>query len=401
VANLKISDYDYPLPAERIARYPLKERDQSRLLIYSGGNISHTIFTNIADYIPGDQLVVFNNTKVIQARLKFVKKSGAHIEVFCLEPADPPDYESAFSQTGSCIWKCLIGNAGKWKNGALTMPITNGSQILLSAEKTGRDGDTFLVHFSWTPASHTFSYILEAAGLTPIPPYLERDPELSDKINYQTIYSKVDGSVAAPTAGFHFTRNVLDSLTNRGMRIMETTLHIGAGTFRPVLGDDIASHIMHKEHFYFTAEMLETLLDYRGRITAVGTTSVRILETIYWLGAKVLAGLTDINNGLFLDQMDACRLPDHYTFQESIEGLLRKFRQDRISKAEGQTQLMILPGYRFRTVDRIITNFHLPRSTLLLLIAAFVGDDWKKIYRYALDNDFRFLSYGDSSLLSI
>lgn len=399
VTAINISDYDYPLPADRIARYPLKQRDQSKLLIYSGGNLSHTVFKNITDYIPADQLIVLNNTKVIQARLKFKKSSGAYIEVFCLEPVEPPDYESAFTKTGTCTWKCLIGNSAKWKSGALIQQIGDDSQALLTAERTGRDNDTFLVHFSWTPALHTFSYILEAIGETPIPPYLERHPVQSDKESYQTVYSKIDGSVAAPTAGFHFTESILKSLTARGTRIMETTLHIGAGTFRPVLADNMAAHIMHKEHFYFTLEFLETMLEYRNRITAVGTTSVRTLESIYWLGVKVLQGLTDVSHTLILDQQDAYRLPGYYSFEMSIYELSKRLRKAGIFRAEGLTQLMILPGYRFRTVDKIITNFHQPRSTLLLLIASFVGDDWKRIYRYALDNDFRFLSYGDSSVL--
>jgi S-adenosylmethionine:tRNA ribosyltransferase-isomerase len=398
--RLNISDFDYPLTCDRIAKYPLREREESKLLIYSGGNISHTSFKNITDFLPADQLMVFNNTRVIQARLKFRKRSGAQIEIFCLEPSEPADYESAFTKTGSCTWKCLVGNAGKWKNKPLTLLVHDGSQTLLSVERTGRDGDTFLIRFSWIPGDQPFSYILEATGQTPIPPYLEREPEQSDKTHYQTIYSKIDGSVAAPTAGFHFTKYILDKLAARGTRILETTLHIGAGTFRPVLADDVTAHIMHREHFYFTPELLENMMEYEGRITAVGTTSVRTLETIYWLGVKVLEESADINHPLILDQKDACRLPGHYSFSESISRLIRGFKKSRTKRAEGLTQLMILPGYRFHAVNKIITNFHLPRSTLLLLIAAFVGEDWKKIYRYALDNDFRFLSYGDSSLLS-
>jgi S-adenosylmethionine:tRNA ribosyltransferase-isomerase len=400
MTQLKISEYDYDLPGDRIARYPLQDRERSRLLVYSRGKISDTIFKNVTDYIPGNQLMVFNNTRVIQARLKYVKDSGARIEIFCLEPVEPADYESAFNKTGSSTWKCLVGNAGKWKQGALTLHIPDGAGIILSAEIYGREDGTFLIHFSWSPGHHPFSHILGVAGMTPIPPYLERDPEQSDKENYQTVYSKVEGSVAAPTAGFHFTRNILDRLAARGTKIMETTLHIGAGTFRPVLGDDVEAHIMHKEHIYFTMDMLETMLEYQGRITAVGTTSVRTLESAYWLGVKLLEGSAAISRPLTLEQWDAYRLPDHYTFEESIDALIRRLKHEGLVRAEAMTQLMILPGYKFRTLNRIITNFHLPRSTLLLLIAAFVGEDWKKIYRYALNHDFRFLSYGDSSLLS-
>jgi len=397
--RIDINDYTYQLPADRIARYPLTERDQSKLLVYSGGQISHTAFTNLPDIIPEKQLLVFNNTRVIQARLLFRKESGARIEIFCLEPYDPPDYHQAFSKQGSCTWKCLVGNAKKWKSGKLQMNIDGMHSVNIKAGHAGTTDGAYLIKFSWEPAGMTFSQLIELAGNTPIPPYLDRDAEGSDKLNYQTVYSKVEGSVAAPTSGLHFTEEVIDRIRSKGNSLLETTLHIGAGTFQPVIKRDISGHVMHKEHIYFTVNMLEQLTAGKDSILAVGTTSVRAIESLYWLGVKSILDSQFFSRGMILEQWDAYELPDSYSIEESFGSLIDYLRNAGYESMEAMTQLLIMPGYRFRLVDRMITNFHLPGSTLLLLIAAFTGNDWKKIYNHALENDFRFLSYGDSSYL--
>jgi S-adenosylmethionine:tRNA ribosyltransferase-isomerase len=347
--------------------------------------------------------MVFNDTRVVQARLIFGKKTGSRIEVFCLEPHEPADYYQAFQQTSKSTWKCLVGNAKKWKSGSLDMEIKQGDGnqkpgISLHAEITGRDTDAFLIRFQWEPGDVSFGEILEVAGHTPIPPYLNRVAEPGDRHTYQTVYSLIDGSVAAPTAGLHFTDAVLEQIDRQGITRLSLTLHVGAGTFQPVSMDDPAKHPMHAEHFYVSRRAVRTLLDHKGEIMAVGTTTTRLLESLYWLGLRLSDRKQSFDLPLFLDQWEAYEIP-RGSREESLRELLRRMEENGLEIIEGITRLMIIPEYTFRMVDRMITNFHQPGSTLLMLVAAFIGDDWKNVYDYALANDFRFLSYGDSSLL--
>jgi S-adenosylmethionine:tRNA ribosyltransferase-isomerase len=405
IHNINISDFTYDLPAERIAKYPLAERDGSKLLVYERGKISHTVFRGLPGLIDQDTLMVFNDTKVILARLKFEKQTGARVEIFCLEPHERADYNLAFQKTSDSEWKCLVGNARKWKGVPLQMELQiEGRQLRLMAEKTGREKDAFLIRFRWEPADIPFGRILENAGTTPIPPYLNREAEKADRTNYQTVYSRANGSVAAPTAGLHFTDSVLKEIAGRGIPTLELTLHVGAGTFQPVIAHKLSDHPMHAEHFFIHRSSIETLLNHKGKILAVGTTTTRVLESIYRMGTRLIGAHPQMDTGFpadreyFLDQWEAYRLPrkDRRT---SLEMLLSHMDENRIELLEGLTRLMIVPGYEFGMVDRLLTNYHQPRSTLLLLIAAFIGEDWRLVYDYALKNDFRFLSYGDSSLL--
>jgi S-adenosylmethionine:tRNA ribosyltransferase-isomerase len=397
--GVDISDYDYSLPADRITKYPLRQRDTSKLLVYQKGHISHTIFKNIASYISPDDLVIFNNTRVIQARFLFNKPTGAAIEIFCLEPKDPPEYKTSLQHETTVTWNCLIGNAKKWKKEPIYRTINyQNKKIVLKAEKLEGIDSTWFVRLSWEPPGYSFREILEMSGSTPIPPYLNREPVPEDKYTYQTVYSRVEGSVAAPTAGFHFIPETLEKIRNQSAGIMELTLHVGAGTFRPVLSSEVTRHIMHSEHIYFEKSDLQRLLDFQGTIMAIGTTSTRILETIYWLGCKVTEQPDLIPDHLYLKQWedhDLALVPK----EKSLEALINYFEKNNIEQYHTYTQLMIIPGYRYMFVDKMLTNFHQPKSTLLLLVSAFVGNDWRKIYHYAMDNDFRFLSYGDSSLL--
>lgn len=403
--SINIADYTYDLPADRIAKYPLKARDSSKLLVYNQGKISQQKFRQIPDLIEDDTLLVFNDTRVVQARLKFEKSTGSKIEIFCLEPFEPGDYNLAFQASSESVWKCLIGNAKKWKTGPIQLYLSSGDkQIKLEAEKTGREKDAFLVRFSWE-ADISFGEILEAAGKTPIPPYLDREAELSDKQSYQTVYSRIDGSVAAPTAGLHFTGPLLETIAARNIPMLNLTLHVGAGTFQPVSADKLEDHPMHAEHFYINRQSIESLLNHTGRILAVGTTSTRILESLYWLGSRLESGKDSEDSGrgsdnssLFIDQWEAYKLPS-IERRKSLENILQYMNDKGLESLEGITRLMIVPGYRFRMVDRLLTNYHQPNSTLLLLVAAFIGEDWKKVYDFAMENEFRFLSYGDSSLL--
>lgn len=353
--------------------------------------------------IPPGVLMVFNDTRVVQARLLFEKSTGAMIEVFCLEPYEPADYYQAFQQTSECTWKCLVGNAKKWKSGTLDMEVDLGAthpvkKITLQAEKTGRDKETFLIRFQWNPGEVSFGEILEKAGHTPIPPYLKRAAEPGDKQTYQTVYSHFEGSVAAPTAGLHFTDDVLEQIDSKGINRVNLTLHVGAGTFQPVSADDPVKHPMHAEHFYISRQAVKALLDHKGDILAVGTTTTRVLESLYWLGLKLAGSKHHGNTPLFLDQWEAYDLPSGKG-RESLRSLLAHMEEHGMEIMEGITRLMIIPTYTFQMVNRMITNFHQPGSTLLMLVAAFIGKNWKEVYNYALSNDFRFLSYGDSSLL--
>ena len=401
--EINIEDYTYNLPSGRIARYPLTQRDHSKLLVYDRGTISHRPFHELTSLISPGLVMVFNDTRVVQARLKFEKPSGSKIEIFCLEPHEPSEYNLAFQSRGTCVWKCLVGNAKKWKEGFLTRTIqTSQGPINLEVVKEGRDKDAFLIRFRWQPEKPDFASIMDAAGTTPIPPYLDRDAVEADKDNYQTVYSKVDGSVAAPTAGLHFTDGVLDEISRMGIPRINLTLHVGAGTFQPVSGE-LQSHPMHAERFFVSADAIEKLLIGGAEILAVGTTTTRILESLFWLGCKIHADPSAKKKSgksqvLYLDQWEPYSIQP-LSRKESLSCLLEFVNGSESDHLEAVTRLMIIPGYLFRMTDRMITNFHQPRSTLLLLVGAFIGEDWKKVYRYASENEFRFLSYGDSSIL--
>lgn len=392
-----IADYNYPLPDERIAKYPLPERDHSKLLVYRDGQVSEDVFYHVGDYIPAHSLLVYNNTRVIQARLVFHKVSGARIEVFCLEPIAPHDYQLSLGSTTGCTWKCMIGNAKKFRDAFVEMPITlrNGEVVTLRATKGEQTGNTFAVHFSWDNAALSFAEILDAVGELPIPPYLNRKTEESDKTTYQTVYSRIKGSVAAPTAGLHFTTAVLDDLRQRGIQTTELTLHVGAGTFQPVKTDDANQHTMHTEIIAVPRQAIADILANLGHIVAVGTTSMRTLESLYFLGEMVQRHEADLHVPQFAPYTGEHTL----TTAESLQSLLDYLDGTGQDTLHAETQIMIEPGYSFHIVDQLITNFHQPKSTLLLLVSAFVGGDWHTIYDYALSHNFRFLSYGDSSIL--
>ena len=396
--HIDIHDYDYPLPDERIAKFPLDERSASKLLVYNRGEISEDRFSSIADRLPQGSLLVFNNTKVVRARLIMHKESGARIEVFCLEPHEPADYERAFAVKGCCRWSCIVGNLKKWKEGAVVIPFEfGGRQSLLQAFIDERGTREHIVRFEWD-ADLTFGQLLEHLGRIPIPPYLNRESTDADNTRYQTVYSKFEGSVAAPTAGLHFTPGLIDSMRVRGFSFEEVTLHVGAGTFLPVKEQDAANHPMHTEHFSINLSTVDALRRSLGSITAVGTTSVRTLESLPALGWRIRRG--EAPDAAPVGQWEPYDIPDNYTGDDALRDLGDYMRSQGLDRLKAATQIMITPlGFRFRVVQNIITNFHQPQSTLLLLVSAYLGDDWRRIYRYALDHDFRFLSYGDSSLL--
>ena len=392
---LSISDYNYPLPEARIAKYPLPERDHSKLLIYKDGEVREDRFFRVGDYIPAHSLLVYNNTRVIQARLVFHKPSGARIEIFCLEPLAPHDYQLSLSSTEGCTWKCMIGNAKKFRETAIDMPLqVAGGNVVLRATKGEQTGNTFAVTFSWE-GGLSFAEILDTAGELPIPPYLNRPTEERDKTTYQTVYSRIKGSVAAPTAGLHFTEAVLADLRQRGIKTTELTLHVGAGTFQPVKTEDANLHTMHTEIIAVPRQAIVDILANLGHIVAVGTTSMRTLESLYFLGCMLLRGDRSLHVPQFMPYEQEWTL----STEEALQALLAYLDETHQDTLHAETQIMIKPGYRFRVVEQLITNFHQPKSTLLLLVSAFVGEDWKKIYDYALAHDFRFLSYGDSSIL--
>lgn len=397
---ISIADYRYELPQEAIAKHPLPQRDQSRLLLYRQGDMAHHRFHELDRFIPENARLVFNNTRVIQARLAFRKASGARIEIFCLEPHAPADHQQNFESTTGCTWLCLVGNARKWKQGPLHLNCNiHGQEISVQASLEQRKSDAFLVRFTWDASDRSFGELIEHAGATPIPPYLERQAEQDDKRRYQTVYSRFDGSVAAPTAGLHFTDPLLRKLKAKGCSLEELTLHVGAGTFVPVKQENAREHHMHKEVVRVPLAFIETWVEDPQKAIAVGTTSTRSLESLYWLGVRMHAG-EDLNpEALHFRQWDQEKLPDHVELEESLDALLRYGRRHQLSCLDFSTSLMIVPGYRFRTLNGLITNFHMPGSTLLLLIAALIGGDWKQLYQEALDKEYRFLSYGDSSLL--
>lgn len=398
--HIHIRDYDYPLPDGRIAKFPLAERDSSKLLVYDHGEIGEDTFCNLPAHLPSGALMVFNNTKVIQARIHFRKETGALIEVFLLEPAAPADYEQMFQATGRCSWYCLVGNLKKWKDGRLSRLFSvGGRDVCLTVERVGEKHTSQRIDFSWDAADVPFAEILDAIGELPIPPYLNRKTEESDKTTYQTVYSKVKGSVAAPTAGLHFTDRVLASIDARGIEREELTLHVGAGTFKPVKSDDIAGHEMHTEYICVHRRTIERLIAHNGQAIAVGTTSVRTLESLYYMGLRLSRnpGLTE--EQLHIGQWEPYDTVASLAPVEALRCLLGFLDRHGLSSLHTSTQIMIAPGYDYKIVKMLVTNFHQPQSTLLLLVSAFVHGDWRRIYDYALAHDFRFLSYGDSSLL--
>ena len=396
--NLRIADYDYPLPENRIADHPLAERDASRLLVYRGGGIHETTYRRIADEIPEGATLFFNDTRVLDARLLFTKESGGTIEIFTLDPAGHyPDMETALNERGSVEWNCLVGGASKWKRGMVLEK--KAGEIILKARFVEKQTDSFVVEFSWMPLGLHFAEVLHHLGSIPLPPYLKRDADAADAERYQTIYAASEGSVAAPTAGLHFTPQIFDSLLEKKIDTEYTTLHVGAGTFMPVKSDRLADHTMHEEFIEVRADTLERLLrKSSGPVIAVGTTSLRTMESLYWLGMKVAENKGISSSALNVDQWDPYQMDSGMDTMEALHFLLEWIRQQPEQKLITKTRLFILPGYQFKIINGLISNFHQPQSTLLLLVAALVGEEWKKIYQYALENDFRFLSYGDGCL---
>jgi len=396
--EIKIEDYSYDLPDEKIARYPLSDRDSSKLLVYNSGKIKQDIFRNISKYLKADHILVFNQTRVIRARMIFHKQSGAAIEIFCLEPVDPPAYEKNLSSVSGADWLCLTGNRKKWKGGKLSMALGHGGrQVKLSATEIERRSKNSIIRFSWNNKSMTFSDILNMAGHVPLPPYLNRADEEIDKTRYQTVYSREDGSVAAPTAGLHFTPEVLGELDKKGIIREAISLHVGAGTFVPVKSDTIGNHSMHTEHFKVERKMISGII---GRsVIAVGTTSLRTLESLYWIGHKINSGEIKEPGNIFIEQWYPYENQTRASYREYLEVILEFMDRNKLEYLLARTAIIIVPGYKIRMAEGLITNYHMPRSTLLLLVAALTGNHWRDIYNYSLENDFRFLSYGDSSLL--
>lgn len=397
--HIDINDFDYPLPDERIAKFPLAERSDSQLLIYRNGELSKSHFRTLAEHLPVGSMLVFNNTRVIRARLIMHKESGARIEVFCLEPHSPSDYERAFAIKGKCEWSCIVGGVKKWKQGFISINFDyEGTPSSLRATLVERGAREHIVRFEWD-LDLTFGQLLEYLGRIPIPPYLNRDSEAIDLTRYQTVYSKFEGSVAAPTAGLHFTDAMIEQMRATGFEFGEVTLHVGAGTFLPVKSDNAAEHEMHTEHFEVTLSLLERLLAHECDVTAVGTTSVRTLESLPVLAWRIRQGGSP-DAERTIGQWEAYDIAEEYSGRDVLEELISYMKREGVERLKASTQIMITPlGFRFRIVRRIITNFHQPKSTLLLLVSAYLGDDWRRMYDYALENDFRFLSYGDSSLL--
>lgn len=398
--HIKISDYNYPLPDERIAKFPLPVRDQSKLLVYRHGEVSETRFTSLPDYLEAGELMIFNNTKVIQARLHFRKETGALIEIFCLEPIQPNDYVLNFQQTSHAAWLCMIGNLKKWKEGSLHKEMNvKGHAITLTATRGECRGTSHWVDFTWDNPEITFADILEVFGELPIPPYLNRETQESDKETYQTVYSKIKGSVAAPTAGLHFTERVLQALRDKGVDLEEVTLHVGAGTFKPVKSEEIEGHEMHTEYISVNRQTIEKLIAHGGKAIAVGTTSVRTLESLYYIGVTIASHPDAGQEELHVRQWQPYETHPTMTTVESLRQILDYMKRHELEALHTSTQIIIAPGYTYHIVQKMVTNFHQPQSTLLLLVSAFVKGDWRTIYDYALAHDFRFLSYGDSSLL--
>ncbi|MGE0021974.1 MAG: S-adenosylmethionine:tRNA ribosyltransferase-isomerase [Draconibacterium sp.] len=395
--NIKISDFSYELPDSKIAKYPLANRDESKLLVVRDRKISASVFKNSPAFLPEKAQLVFNNTRVIHARLFFRKETGSKIEIFCLEPVEPADYQIAFHQTSQTTWKCMVGNLKKWKGETLQLRVEIGGEtVMLSAEKGEQNGNTVAVRFFWDKP-FSFAEIIEHSGTLPIPPYLNRETEEHDEETYQTVYAKIDGSVAAPTAGLHFTDTVFQQLGEKNISTHEITLHVGAGTFQPVKAETLSGHTMHREMVIIPRKIISAFFENPEKIIAVGTTSVRSLESLYWLGLQ-------LENGLFnpekpeVSQWEPYETEPKISLKKSLENILDYLGKSKLEQIQFSTQIIILPGYQFKVIEGMFTNFHQPQSTLLLLIAAFLGNDWKKVYDYALANNFRFLSYGDSNL---
>lgn len=400
VQNITIEDYNYPLPDERIAKYPLSERDASKLLVLKDDSIHSSHFKNIGDFLPKDSLLIFNETKVVRARLQFTKESGAAIEIFCLEPiTGNGDYQLAFSSQSPSEWKCLVGNSRRWKNDKLSLNINTGLQATLYAERTEKNDNYSVVRFSWEPAELSFAEILEAAGEIPLPPYLHREAEASDRERYQTVFAKHEGSVAAPTAGLHFTNDLIQSLKDKGTSFEEVTLHVGAGTFRPVSSETIGEHEMHSETIVVKKSCIENIIKNCSKtIIPVGTTSMRTIESIYWIGLMFMEEGMD-ERRLHLNQWFPYKERESLpSAEESLSTIVKYLEMHNMSELHASTALMIAPSCNIKVAKALITNFHQPKSTLLLLVSALIGEKWKEAYQYALDNGFRFLSYGDSCL---
>ncbi len=397
IKHIAIDDYDYPLPESRIAKYPLAERDASKLLVLKNSYIQESVFRNIGTFLPENSLLVFNETKVIQARLQFQKDSGSHIEVFCLEPLS--DYQIAFSSPSPVRWKCLVGNSKRWHEEPLEMKLSSHEKdIVLTAKRIEKNDQYSIVEFSWTPQETPFATVLEIAGEIPLPPYLHRDAEPDDRTRYQTVFARYDGSVAAPTAGLHFTKPLIEQLHAGGFEFDEVTLHVGAGTFKPVSTVTIGEHAMHSETIIVRKSLIENLLKHLGKhIIPVGTTSTRTLESLYWIGMLLHENELEIKN-LHIPQWFPYMAHGTLTTEESLHYVIRYLENNGLTRLEASSALMIAPSYTMRVISGLITNFHQPKSTLLLLVSALIGDQWKEAYRFALDHDFRFLSYGDSCL---
>lgn len=401
VKSISISDYNYHLPDNRIAKYPLMERDQSKLLFYKNGEIDIHSFIDVPELLPINSLLIFNNTRVIHARILFKKSTGATVEVFCLSPSNPKDYSVNFEQTKEVVWSCMVGNAKRWKQEDLTLDLKDAhGKVRLTARKLSTSDQEHEIAFSWDNPNYSFSEILQLAGDLPIPPYLNRPAEENDENTYQTIYSQIEGSVAAPTAGLHFTNDVMKRLSQRDISLSEVTLHVGAGTFKPVKAEQIGEHEMHTEFISVTRNAVERMLNNKGQLVVVGTTSLRTIESLYYIGVKILNTNPTVSDSLFVEQWEPYEESNNdFTPQESLKGILKYMDDNSLDILVAATRIIIAPGYEFKFADGLITNFHQPQSTLLLLVSAFVGNDWKKIYDYAMEHNFRFLSYGDSTLL--
>lgn len=397
IKNISIDEYDYPLPEDRIAKYPLAERDASKLLVLKDGKIQASQFKHIGEFLPEKALLVFNETKVIRARLQFQKETGSHIEIFCLEPEQ--DYQIAFSSPSPVRWKCLVGNSKRWRDGMLQMKLSaQGQEVILSAERIERNDQYSEIEFSWTPATLPFATVLEAAGEIPLPPYLHRDAEPEDRDRYQTVFARYDGSVAAPTAGLHFTKPLLEQLKSNGFELDEVTLHVGAGTFRPVATPTIGEHAMHSETIIVRKSLIQNLIRHlNSSIIPIGTTSTRTLESLYWIGMMLHEEGSALRD-LHVNQWYPYESHPELSSREALQLIIKYLDQHQLTRLEASTALMIAPSYKMRVISGLITNFHQPKSTLLLLVSALIGNRWKEAYQFALDNDFRFLSYGDSCL---
>ncbi len=398
--ELRIEDYTYALPDERIARYPLEERDASKLLVYNGGDITESVYKNLATHLPADTMLVFNQTKVVMARLPFSKPTGGAIEIFCLEPhASFPDMQTAMLQKGQVWWNCLVGSAKKWKDGISLHLECKEAGFTLSATMVAKHEGYYTIQLDWDNPELTFAEVLHDAGKVPLPPYINRDAEVKDATTYQTIYATDEGSVAAPTAGLHFTDRIMESLGNKGIKSNYVTLHVGAGTFKPVKSTTMQEHDMHAEWIEVSWQSLAALLEHTGTTVAVGTTSLRTIESLYWIGNKLVNG-SDIDwSGIAINQWDPYETKATCSRQEAYAALLKYLDEHKLEKLITRTRILIAPGYQFRVINGLITNFHQPQSTLLLLVAAMIEEDWRKVYDYAMNNGFRFLSYGDGSLL--